>query len=262
MSNRKIAFAMAAHPDDIEFMMAGTLFLLKEHGWEIHYMNIGNGSCGTATLTRAEIIRIRGNEAKAAAKYLGAVHHASLVNDIDIFYEKTLLAQVGAVMREVNPRILLLPSPDDYMEDHSITSRLGVTAAFCKGMRNYPTLPRKKAVTGDTTVYHALPYGLHDGMRRRITPELYVNIGAVLAKKREMLAKHRSQKEWLDVSQGLDSYLATMESMSAEVGKMSGKFKYAEGWRRHSHLGFAAEDEDVLAEELGELVGRGKKYLV
>ena len=34
-------------PDDIEFMMAGTLFRLKEAGCEIHYMNVANGCCGT-----------------------------------------------------------------------------------------------------------------------------------------------------------------------------------------------------------------------
>ena len=41
----KVAFAIACHPDDIEFMMAGTLTRLKEDlGYEIHYMNIANGS--------------------------------------------------------------------------------------------------------------------------------------------------------------------------------------------------------------------------
>jgi hypothetical protein len=56
--NRK-AFAIAAHPDDIEFMMAGTLLLLKRAGYEIHYMNVANGSCGTAALPKEQIIDIR-----------------------------------------------------------------------------------------------------------------------------------------------------------------------------------------------------------
>jgi len=37
-----------------------------------------------------------------------------------------------------------------------------------------------------------------------------------------MLAQHRSQKEWLDTSQGLDSYLVTMEDMCREAGRRSG----------------------------------------
>lgn len=51
--NRKVAFAIGAHPDDIEFMMGGTLFLLKEAGFESHYMTVANGSCGTTTHSAA-----------------------------------------------------------------------------------------------------------------------------------------------------------------------------------------------------------------
>ena len=46
-----IVFAMACHPDDIEFMMGGTLILLKEAGYRIHVMNLANGSCGSALVS-------------------------------------------------------------------------------------------------------------------------------------------------------------------------------------------------------------------
>ncbi|MEO8269951.1 MAG: PIG-L family deacetylase [Aureliella sp.] len=36
--------AIAAHPDDIEFVMAGTLLQLSQRGWQVHYFNIANGS--------------------------------------------------------------------------------------------------------------------------------------------------------------------------------------------------------------------------
>ena len=32
------AMCVAAHPDDIEFLMAGTLLLLAERGYEPHYL--------------------------------------------------------------------------------------------------------------------------------------------------------------------------------------------------------------------------------
>ena len=41
------AIAIAAHPDDIEFYMAGTLLLLKQAGWKIHYLNLSSGNCGS-----------------------------------------------------------------------------------------------------------------------------------------------------------------------------------------------------------------------
>jgi LmbE family N-acetylglucosaminyl deacetylase len=257
---RKVAMAIAAHPDDIEFMMAGTLILLGRAGYQLHYLNIANGSCGTVTLSRDEIVALRAEEANAAAQLIGAQHHPSLVNDIDIFYDKGLLAKVGAIVREVDPGILLVPSPEEYMEDHANSSRLAVSAAFCRGMRNFPTDPPRPPVVGEVALYHALPYGLHDGLRRRVFPGEYVDVTSVIDLKQEMLARHRSQKEWLDRSQGLNAYLTTMVDMAAEVGRMSGRFRYAEGWRRHSHLGFSGSGFDPLREALGEKVFIDRAY--
>ena len=44
----KAAIAIGAHPDDVEFYMAGTLLLLKQAGYEIHYLNLASGNCGSA----------------------------------------------------------------------------------------------------------------------------------------------------------------------------------------------------------------------
>eukprot|EP01009_Symbiontida_sp_KSa7_P007212 NODE_3907_length_371_cov_566.686335_g3333_i0.p2 GENE.NODE_3907_length_371_cov_566.686335_g3333_i0~~NODE_3907_length_371_cov_566.686335_g3333_i0.p2 ORF type:complete len:101 (+),score=25.15 NODE_3907_length_371_cov_566.686335_g3333_i0:26-304(+) len=73
---------------------------------------------------------------------------------------------------------------------------------------------------------------------------------AVIEGKAAMLGKHQSQKEWLDESQGFDSYIEMMKSLAVEVGKMSGRYGYAEGWRRHMHAGLSQRDEDPLYEEL------------
>ncbi len=139
-------------------------------------------------------------------------------------------------------------------------ARLAVTAAFCREMRNFPTTPKTQPVGEDVIIYHALPYGLRDGMGGRVWPEHYVDIGSALETKRAMLAQHRSQKEWLDESQGVDAYLAAMEEMSAGVGRMSGRFRYAEGWRKRSHLGFSEVDRDPLRETLGGLVAVDEEY--
>ncbi|MEM1297094.1 MAG: LmbE family protein, partial [Verrucomicrobiota bacterium] len=78
--------------------------------------------------------------------------------------------------------------------------------------------------------------------------------------KREALAAHMSQKDWLDQTQGMDSYLQSMDEMSAEVGRMSGKFQHAEGWRRHLHFGFSKEDKDVLGEAIWETYLKNEDY--
>lgn len=250
----KVAMAAAAHPDDIEFMMAGTLILLGQRGYELHYMTIANGSCGSATMDREEVIATRTQEAKNAAAMIGATYHPPLVDDIEVLYDHSIIRPLCAVVREVNPEILLLPSPQDYMEDHMTASRVMVTAAFCRNMRNYVTIPPTPPIDSEMAIYHALPYGLQDQLRQPVRPHFLVDTTEVTGIKREMLACHKSQKEWLDESQGADNYLKMMEDMSARVGALSDRFRYAEGWRFHSHMGFGPEDFNPLYNALSDLI--------
>ncbi|HTG45798.1 MAG TPA: PIG-L family deacetylase [Verrucomicrobiae bacterium] len=253
MKKPRIALAIAAHPDDIEFMMAGTLLLLGSSGFELHYMNLSSGNCGSMTTNPAQTRLIRRRESMESAKLLGAHFHRSLTDDLEIFYELKLLRRLAAVIRDVDPHILLVPSPQDYMEDHTNTCRLAVTAAFSRGMPNFKTIPSRAPVSSDLTLYHAMPHGLRDPLRQLITPELYVNTTSVHATKRKALAAHLSQKAWLDATQGMDSYLRVMDEMSSEIGRMSGRFQHAEGWRRHLHYGFSASNCDPLFGVLGPL---------
>ncbi len=250
-----VAFAVAAHPDDIEFMMSGTLMLLGGCGFELHVMNVASGNCGSAGEDGPATAARRLGEARDAAGVMGATLHPPITDDLEILYTAPLLRRLGAVMREVRPTVVLTQSPADYMEDHMIATRLAVTAAFSRGMRNFITEPETAPVAGDVAVYHALPYGLCDGFGQPVRPDFCVDVEPVLARKRAALACHRSQKEWLDASQGLDSYLVTMEEMCREAGRRSGRFACAEGWRRHAHLGFHDPGFDPIIEFLGDRTG-------
>lgn len=255
----KAAIAIGAHPDDIEFFMAGTLLLLARAGYEIHYLNLASGDCGSTLHNAAATRAIRNREARTAAKCLGAKFHPGFTDDLQIVYSLPLLRRLAAVIREVKPAIVLTHSPQDYMEDHTNTNRLAVTAAFTRGMPNFKTVPARKAADYEVTIYHAMPHGLRDGLRRRIFPGGFVDTGSVHETKCAALAAHQSQQPWLESSQGLNSHLLAMEEMSLEVGRMSKRFRLAEGWRRHLHLGFCGPEADPLREALGRnyLVNRG-----
>ena len=82
----KKAIAIAAHPDDIEFFMSGTLMLLRDVGYEVHYINLANGSCGSMEHDAKSIASIRRSEAQDAAASIGAVFHESICSDLEIFY--------------------------------------------------------------------------------------------------------------------------------------------------------------------------------
>ena len=253
---KPVAIAIGAHPDDIEFYMAGTLVLLQRAGWEIHYLNVANGCCGSVQYDAKKTRIVRRAEAKRAAKVLGAHFHESLCNDMEILYELKLLRRLAAIIREVKPGIVLTHSPVDYMEDHTNTCRLVVTAAFAHAMPNFRSLPPRPTAEYDVTLYHATPHSLRDPLRRLVVPDAFVNTATTQAAKRAALVEHKSQQNWLEASQGLDSLGDKVDDMARAVGKLSKKFKFAEGWRRHLHYGFSAAEVDPLREALG------KDYLV
>ncbi|MGY8770880.1 MAG: PIG-L deacetylase family protein [Pirellulales bacterium] len=252
--------AIAAHPDDIEFLMSGTLLALKQSGYEIHYMNVADGCCGTTQYPREKIAAMRLAEAKAASSSIGAIFHPPICHDLEIFYQKDLLAQVTSVVREANPEIVLTHAPSDYMEDHMNACRLAVSAAFCRGMPNFQVLPDRSPVAGKVTLYHAQPYQNRDPLRKLVQPEFFVDTTDLVEQKVAMLAHHKSQKDWLDESQGLDSYLVALREMDQLVGSLSESFQYAEGWRRHLHAGYCDPDDDPLAKALASRVKFNPNY--
>ncbi len=250
--SKPTALAIVAHPDDIEFVMAGTLVLLQRAGFEIHYQTLANGCRGSQEYGPRQLARIRLGEAKRAAKVLGAHFHPPFVNDMEIFYDLKLIRRVAAVIREVQPTIVLTHPPVDYMEDHTNTCRVVVSAAFTHAMPNFQSLPPRPTADYDLTIYHCIPHSMRDPLRRLAPPEIFVNITDTHPVKRLALLEHKSQIAWLVASQGLNSFDARIEADARALGKLSKKFKLAEGWSRHLHYGFSANEVDPLRDALGK----------
>ncbi len=234
----------------MEMMMAGTLLLMKQAGCELHTINLANGCVGSTEMGPAETAATRWKEAQASARLLGSVHHECMVDDLEVFYTPELIKRVTALVRQVKPDIVLTQSMEDYMDDHMNTAKVAVTATFSRNIPFFRSIPDAPAVFEDAMLYHATPHILTDMMRRPIVPEIYVDVTTVIDRKEELLACHASQKKWLDKTQGMDSYLKNMRESSEKVGTMSGRFRFAEGWRRHSHVGFTRVDCNPLADLL------------
>lgn len=249
-----VAFAIGAHPDDIEFRMAGTLLLLRNAGWEIHYWNLSAGNCGSLQFSSTETARRRRKEARQAAKILGAHWHAPICRDLEIVYSLANLRRVASVIREVRPSILLTHPPTDYMEDHTETCRLVVTGAFAHGMPNFRSTPPRATYSDDVTLYHCAPHGLCSPYGEPVHPKLFVDTTSVHETKMAALAAHASQQHWLGESQRMNSYLQAGEEDSLALGRLSRKFRHAEGWWQHSHMGFCAPTAHPLQATLGKHV--------
>ena len=256
----KAAFAIAAHPDDIEFYMAGTLIMLKKAGYEIHYMTIANGSLGSKDFDRRTTAEIRRKEAMAAAELIGAIYHESICEDVEVFYTKELYSALVPEIRDADPEIILTHGPYDYMEDHINSGRLAVSAAFFRGMPNCSVSRPCTPIDTEVAVYHSMPHGLKDQLNKPVIPELLVNTASTVDIQKDMLRCHRSQKEWLDVTQGKDVYLKGIDEGAALCAAFSKKFTCAEGWIQHNHMGFSSAGFNPLADALKEDCVRNPEY--
>ena len=87
-----------------------------------------------------------------------------------------------------------------------------------------------------------------------------MNTTSVHTRKTAALECHASQRGFLDTTQGMSSYVKTMDELSREVGRQSGRFRRAEGWRRHLHWGFCDADRDPLADALGRVYLVSQRY--
>src|SRR5215468_12703113 len=114
-----VVLSVLAHPDDAEFLCAGTLVrLAREHGWQAHIATMTPGDCGSAELPPEEISRVRREEGRRAAALIGATYHCLEERDLLVTYQERTLEKVTQLLRAVRPRIVLTHSPADYMLDH------------------------------------------------------------------------------------------------------------------------------------------------
>src|SRR6267142_4669330 len=157
-SKIKRVLAVGAHPDDVEIMCSGILFALHQLGHEVHVGSLTFGDCGSVELSAEEIRRIRHREALKACQVVGATYHHVGFDDLVIFNDDNSNRRVTALLREVDPWIVITHSPNDYMSDHETTSLLVRNACFYASIPNYET----KAGVGGCTLniphlYYAQP---------------------------------------------------------------------------------------------------------
>jgi len=250
MAERKVVLSIGAHPDDAEFLCAGTLTLLRERGWQVHIATLTPGDCGTVEYGREEISRIRKGEAAKAAALLEGGYHCVGCDDVFIMYDRPTLVKVIELVRRVRPALVFTLCAEDYMTDHVMTGRLAMTACFACGIVNIAT-PGADAFEPVPHLYYTDPAEGKDIYGRSAPTSHIVDISSVIETKEKMLACHESQRNWLLAHHGMDEYVYSMKDWSAERGRQIGA-ACGEGFRQHK--GHAFPQSDLLTAELGSLV--------
>jgi bacillithiol biosynthesis deacetylase BshB1 len=124
---------LCAHPDDAEVNVGGLLALCSKRGMKAGILDLTNGDLGTRGTPE-----IRHAEAMEAARILGVQRHNLGLPDARFPEDESSRVMIMESLRALRPRILVLPHPAEHHPDHRRAHRLGLEAAFCSGLKNYP----------------------------------------------------------------------------------------------------------------------------
>jgi LmbE family N-acetylglucosaminyl deacetylase len=250
MAEPKRVLAFMAHPDDVEFLCAGTLVRLKEEaGCHISIATATSGDCGSMELRAEQIARVRHNEAVTSAAILDADYYCAGCMDLQIFNDRPTFMRFVEILRKARPDVVITAAPVDYMCDHEMTSLIVRSATFGAPIPNVPTEDADPAelLPAVPHLYYADPIEGKDHFGEPIEPDFVVDVTSVMDTKAKMLACHASQREWLRKHHGMDQYIISMKEWSAVRGKLIG-VDYGEAFRQHK--GHAYPTDNVIADLL------------
>jgi N-acetylglucosamine malate deacetylase 1 len=127
--------AIAAHRDDVEQTCGGTLMRMAARGLRTAILDLTRGEAGTRGTAEE-----RGREALEAARLLGVGWREAL-NLTDGAVSNTLENRIAIarVLRELRPRVVILPYWQARHPDHAITGTLGYEACFLSGLARIET---------------------------------------------------------------------------------------------------------------------------
>ncbi len=241
--NRKVALALMAHPDDAEISCAGTLIRLAESGWEVHIATTTAGDCGALSGSPEEIADLRISEGTRAAQTVGMTFHCLRQPDGRVVYDRPALQQTIDLFRVVAPTLVITMPMSDYHADHEVTGQLGRAASFVYAAPNASELP---LLPGSTVphLYYCDGHGGVDRMGNPIEPTTCIEVTQQLDLKTQMLACHKSQREWLKAHNGIDEYLSAMREYCSRRGSEYG-IEAAEVFVQHR--GHGHPQDDLLA---------------
>lgn len=232
------AMVIVAHPDDIEFSVAGTIARWTEAGAEVSYVLVTSGDVGIAdtSLSRGQAREIREREQRAAAAVVGVYDvvflrepDGSVVNTLEL--RKKLVREI----RRFRPDVVICQDPtivfasEGYINhpDHRAVGQAALDAVF--------------PAAGQPHVFEELAEeGLSAHKTRRVyvptwreeDANVYVNITTTIDLKVQALFAHESQMREIMGQRKveLEQIREWIEKSSADRGKGK-EMAYAEGFR-------------------------------
>ncbi|HTT63772.1 MAG TPA: bacillithiol biosynthesis deacetylase BshB1 [Bryobacteraceae bacterium] len=171
--------AIAAHPDDIEQTCGGTLLRMAERGYRTGALDLTAGDMGTRGTPEQRLA-----EAEVAARHLRLQWRGNL-RFPDARLENTLSARMtlAVKIRELRPRVVILPYWEGRHPDHYRASELGYEACFLAGLKKLDEYSEPHR-----------PYKvIYSSVYARAAPSFVVDISAQFEARMAALLSYQSQ---------------------------------------------------------------------
>ncbi len=217
---------MAAHPDDAELAVSGTIVDAVAKGKKVGIVDFTRGELGTRGTPE-----IRLAESAEATKILGIQVRENL-GLADGFFQNDRESQLKLieVIRKYQPDIVLANALEDRHPDHGKGAALAIDACFLSGLRKIDTgLPAWRP----KHVYHYI-------QDRYLEPDFVIDISAHWEKKEAAIRAFRSQffdPNSTEPASYISSpdFLDFIEARAQEMGHKIG-VKYGEGFQSQSPI--------------------------
>lgn len=233
------AMTVFAHPDDAEFLVAGTIARWTRAGCDVTSVVMTSGNVGThdATCTRNDLARTRESEQEAAARVLGIGNVVFLgYDDCELLPTLELRRRLVREIRKYTPEVVICGDPqawffeDRYINhpDHRAAATAALDAVFpCSEMELL--WPEEGPAHKVRAVYVCATH----------SPNTWIDVTGTIDAKIEALAAYGSQLGDRDPSDMIREWASRDASIAAAhgmpiaggTGKSNHGPRYAEAFR-------------------------------
>lgn len=192
--------AIGAHPDDIEYGCGGMLAKYARKGHAVYLFVASDGGLGGEPTVRRQ-------EQKDSADVLGVreVFWGDYA-DTEVPLSRDLIGRIETVIRQIEPRMIFVNSPDDTHQDHRHLAQCAMSAT-----RYVPNF-----------LFFEVPSTVN------FVPNCYTDIADVLDIKLASLEAHRSQVGKTNIE---DLTILELAKSCANFRGIQARVKYAEAFQ-------------------------------
>ena len=201
---------VVAHPDDIDFGIAGTIAQLTKAGSYVAYCLVTSGEAGEddMTVTSEELSAMREAEQTAAAAEVGVTSlHWLRHPDGMVEANLKLRCDISRVIRIEKPDVVITQSPERNYDsmygshpDHTETAEATMRAV-------YPDARNPRSFTAELLDEGFEPHAVSNMWISHVEPSLFVDITETFDAKMRALRSHQSQVAKRDAEFDLDKVM-------------------------------------------------------